>query len=262
MNDPTATTRITLSKTDASDLSQGPNLLGLKVGDHIVVRPVSNVASWRSFIITAARVDNAAPAPGWVDLTVVLNQAAETLIIPANNDPVMFDFLRFTPSPLSVGDVADVVVDDLHIPRIEDTEVIEQSTDEIQVVTPSGTITGGTFRLTLLTLQTADIAWDATAAAIKTALNTAIPDNTITVTGGPLPTAPITLTVRRLRPRRPGHRAGQPHGGGGDADAIDHHRRSLQHLRRSRDDRGRAHPRRSVGHRPRWPRQHLVSSHG
>ena len=106
----------------------------------------------------------------------------------------MFDFLRFTPSPLSVGDVADVVVDDLHIPRIEDTEVIEQSTDEIQVVTPSGTITGGTFRLTLLTLQTADIAWDATAAAIKTALNTAIPDNTITVTGGPLPTAPITLT--------------------------------------------------------------------
>ena len=38
MNDPTATTRITLSKTDASDLRQGPNLLGLKVGDHIVVR--------------------------------------------------------------------------------------------------------------------------------------------------------------------------------------------------------------------------------
>ena len=146
------------------------------------------------------------------------------------------------------GRVADVVVDDLHIPRIEDTEVIERSRDH-----------GGSFRLTLLTLQTADIAWDATA-AVEQALNTAIPDDTITVTGG--------CRYRPLRsPSRSSATATSPRftvqarfSGGGDADTIDHHRRSLQHLRRSRDDpRTRTHDGLWV---IRWPRQHLVSSHG
>ena len=194
LNDATVTTRITLSKTDTNDLNQGPNLLGIKVGDHLVVRPMKNITSWRSFIVTAARVDNTSPLPGWVDLTVTLNQSADTLIIPTNNDPVLFDFLRFTPSPISVGDVADIVTDDLHIPRIENTEVVEVSKSEVQVLTPSGTITGGTFTLTLLSLTTGAIQWDTTAVALKTVLNTSIPDNKITVSGGPLPTTPITLT--------------------------------------------------------------------
>ena len=199
LNDSTATTRITLSKTDSNDKAQGPNLLGIKVGDHLVVRPMKNTTSWRSFIVTAARVDNTTPTPGWVDLTVTINQSADTLIIPANNDPVLFDFLRFTPSPISVGDVADIVTDDLLIPRIfryatDDGTMTEQSTDEVQVLTPTGTITGGTFTLTLLSVTTGAIQWNTTAVALKTALNTALPDNKITVTGGPLPTTPLTLT--------------------------------------------------------------------
>ena len=47
---------------------------------------------------------------------------ADTIITPALNDPILFDFLRFTPTPVSVGDVADIVTHDLPIPRIQTTE--------------------------------------------------------------------------------------------------------------------------------------------
>ena len=66
--------------------------------------------------------------------------------------------------------------------------------NEVQTVTPSGTFSAGTFTLTLLGVTTGDIAWNATAATIKTALNTALPGNTITVAGGPAHTTAFTLT--------------------------------------------------------------------
>ena len=70
---------------------------------------------------------------------------------------------------------------------------------EVQTVTPTpASITGGTFTLTInpagTAVTTAAIAWNATAANIKTAIDTAIPGNTITVGGGPVNTTAFTLT--------------------------------------------------------------------
>jgi hypothetical protein len=65
---------------------------------------------------------------------------------------------------------------------------------EVQTITPSGTLSGGTFTMTVLGVTTAPIAYNATAATIKTALDTAIPANNIAVTGGPINTSAVTLT--------------------------------------------------------------------
>lgn len=65
--------------------------------------------------------------------------------------------------------------------------------EEVQLVTPSGTISGGTYTLTVEGKTTAAIAFDANAATIQAALVTALVTN-VTVTGGPLSSGVITLT--------------------------------------------------------------------
>ena len=68
--------------------------------------------------------------------------------------------------------------------------------NEVQTITGTGTPTGGTYTLTFPDsgVTTAAIAYNAAAAAVKTAIDTAWPGNTITVGGGPLPVTPMTLT--------------------------------------------------------------------
>jgi hypothetical protein len=68
------------------------------------------------------------------------------------------------------------------------------SVNEVQTLTKSGTISGGTWTLTTLGVTTANIAWDATAAQVKAAIDTAIPGNSITVAGGPIATTAFTVT--------------------------------------------------------------------
>lgn len=67
----------------------------------------------------------------------------------------------------------------------------------------SGTVSGGTFTLTFLlrngvTFTTAAIAFDAVAATIQTAIDTASPasvgDGHIVITGGPMTTTPLVIT--------------------------------------------------------------------
>jgi hypothetical protein len=65
--------------------------------------------------------------------------------------------------------------------------------NQVQTVTPTGTISGGTFRLTVFGTQTGDIAFNAAVATIKAAIDAVIPSNTITV-GGTVATAAFTLT--------------------------------------------------------------------
>ncbi len=67
---------------------------------------------------------------------------------------------------------------------------------EAQTVTITGGPTGGTFTLTLAGQTTAAIAYNATAAAVQTALN-ALPNinaGDVTVTGGPGPATPYVIT--------------------------------------------------------------------
>ncbi len=70
---------------------------------------------------------------------------------------------------------------------------------EVQVVTPSGTWSGGTFTLTAEGLTTAAIAYNAAAAAIQAALVAAGVTNLV-VTGGPLSAGAITLTYQDFEP--------------------------------------------------------------
>ena len=125
----------------------------------------------------------------------------DNMPLPADNDKVLFDFLRYNPTPVTSGNVADIATEDLKIPRIDPTVIVEDvaAVAEVQMITPSGAITGGSFTMTLFgvgpnSVTTAAIDWNATADIIKSAINVALPNNTISVTGGPLPAAPITLT--------------------------------------------------------------------
>jgi hypothetical protein len=69
-------------------------------------------------------------------------------------------------------------------------------TNEVQRVTITGVPTGGTFALTYAGATTANIAYNATAAAVQTALealgNIAVGD--VVATGGPLPATAVTIT--------------------------------------------------------------------
>jgi hypothetical protein len=78
-------------------------------------------------------------------------------------------------------------------------------TDEIQTVTGTGTITGGTYTISVLGGTTSALAFNANAATIQSALRAAIAAGTgspadkaigdgITVTGGPINTTPVVIT--------------------------------------------------------------------
>ena len=70
------------------------------------------------------------------------------------------------------------------------------SVNEVQLLTPGGTISGGTWQITFDGATTAAIQWNANAAAIQAALE-ALPDvnvGSIVVTGGPISSGVVTLT--------------------------------------------------------------------
>lgn len=67
--------------------------------------------------------------------------------------------------------------------------------NEIQTLTPSGTISGGTYRLTFEGQQTAALAYNANAAAIQAALEalSTIGEGNVKVTGGPISSGVVTI---------------------------------------------------------------------
>lgn len=78
-------------------------------------------------------------------------------------------------------------------------------TDEVQTLTGTGTISGGTYTITLLGGTTTALAFNAVAATIQAAIRAAIAAGTgsaadkaigdgITVTGGPINTTPVVIT--------------------------------------------------------------------
>jgi hypothetical protein len=79
-------------------------------------------------------------------------------------------------------------------------------TDEVQTLTQSGTISGGTYTLTVLGATTAPIAWNASISVVQAAIRAAIAADAnlsdaykeigddITVTGGAFPGAALTIT--------------------------------------------------------------------
>jgi hypothetical protein len=119
---------IVFSKTDDDLIDRGTQLLGLKIGDQIVMRPLEDLPSWKGLIVSLAPVDNAG-APGWVTVTVAKStEGPGTLPQPANNGRVLFDIFRPSPAP-SVEAVVDIQTPELLLPRIEPTEIEEDITN-------------------------------------------------------------------------------------------------------------------------------------
>lgn len=74
-------------------------------------------------------------------------------------------------------------------------EVVNASAqNEQQTLTTAGTVTGGTFTLTLDGITTAPIVWNATAAQVVAALTAAFGAAIATASGGALPATPVVLT--------------------------------------------------------------------
>jgi hypothetical protein len=80
----------------------------------------------------------------------------------------------------------------------QDMRIHVNGVNEVQTLTPSGTISGGTFTLTYSSQTTGAIAHNATAADIKTALEALsnIGVNDVSVTGGPINTTAVVVTFR------------------------------------------------------------------
>lgn len=78
-------------------------------------------------------------------------------------------------------------------------------TDEVQTLTGTGTISGGTYGLTVMGVAVTGIAFNATASTVQAAVRLAIANSTlsdadkaigdgITITGGPINSAPLVVT--------------------------------------------------------------------
>ncbi|MEQ1761560.1 MAG: hypothetical protein ABL984_00305 [Pyrinomonadaceae bacterium] len=74
----------------------------------------------------------------------------------------------------------------------------ESGTNEVQTLTITGTPTGGTFRLTFNGVETANIAYNAAAAAVQAALEaiSSIGAGNVLCAGGALPGTPVTITFQ------------------------------------------------------------------
>lgn len=73
--------------------------------------------------------------------------------------------------------------------------VVDGVVSEVQTLTPTGTISGGTFTLTARGYTTAALPFNATATAIAAALS-ALPGVFATATGGPISTTAVVVTFR------------------------------------------------------------------
>jgi nucleotide-binding universal stress UspA family protein len=113
-NSTTDPTRFAFSVTDDDGRNLSADLLALQVGDHLIYRPVQDVASWMSLSVTAAPTDHTT----WVEVAVVKLDAADEINLPKNGDKVMFSGIRYLPTPDSLNGVVDISTDELLIPRI------------------------------------------------------------------------------------------------------------------------------------------------
>ena len=137
-NNATNPTAFAFSATDDDLLT--PNLALLQVGDFMIYRPVQDVASWMSFTVTAAPVNNTT----WWQVAVSKVDQGATVIAPGNNDKVLFSIVRYDPSPDSLGGVVDIDTDELLIPRIAPQPPIKTSSiTNVALTTNVATLTTG-----------------------------------------------------------------------------------------------------------------------
>lgn len=97
------------------------------------------------------------------------------------------------------GSLTAANLESIFMQATQDMTVRVNAVNEVQTITITGSPTGGTFTISLGGFTTAAIAWNATAAAVQSALEalTSIGAGNVVVTGGPLPATLLTVTFRK-----------------------------------------------------------------
>jgi hypothetical protein len=119
--------------------------------------------------------------------------------IPGNNSMDVFPIRVATLSPQYTADneaAKFMVTCSITERPLQGAPVPASGPDEVQTITITGTPTGGTFTLTYSGQTTAAIAYNASAAAVQTALEALsnIATGDVTCAGGALPGTPVTVT--------------------------------------------------------------------
>ena len=100
------------------------------LGDHILARTVGptpqDPPSWWDLVVTTDAVPHGTTAAGWTEYDVVVARRSIINFPPTDTKEVFMEFLRYNPTPISAGEVGDILTEELKIPRIEPTEVTEE----------------------------------------------------------------------------------------------------------------------------------------
>jgi hypothetical protein len=169
---PESTTSAAFTLT-ATETGSGPNGLG---GLDVAMVVVDRTLPWLASAQTASTVTGGEDAQGVEDF---LSDLVTALRLKRE-------------SPMNADDLADFAKSDPAVARAYAIDRYLVGTNERQTISHNGT--GGTFVLVVNGANSASIAWNATAAAVKTALEASIGmgPGSANVTGGPLP---ATVTV-------------------------------------------------------------------
>jgi hypothetical protein len=171
----------------AQEAGAGPNTLGTP-GTVLVAsdRTLPWLVALTTVTAASGGVDAEDDATYLDRLTTELRLSAPRPIVAGNltaYDPTTDDFAAFAKLDPAVNRAISA---DLYVP----------GTNEVQTISHNGT--GGSFTVTVAGATSGSIAWNATAAAVSTALEaaTSVAPGDVIVTGGPLPAA-VTVEFRR-----------------------------------------------------------------
>ncbi len=122
--------------------------------------------------------------------------AARTIGIPSGGEL----------SGVAVGDISQSIVagDIWHFGPFPKYLYDQIGTDEVQTITPTGTISGGHYHVTFGGVTSGEIAYNANAAATEVILEamSSIGVDNVYVTGGPISTTPVVLTFKNTLGRQ------------------------------------------------------------
>ena len=127
---PNKPNKLAISNTDASPLPIDVHvaLQGVVLGDHVLARTEGpnpgDPQSWWDLIVSAIAPHGTTGA-GWTEYDVIVARRSIVNFPPAAASEMFMEFLRYNPTPISAGEVGDILTNELQIPRIEPNEVVE-----------------------------------------------------------------------------------------------------------------------------------------
>lgn len=136
---------------------------------------------------------------GWTYQDSTGNSISGSYSVTANAK-LAFDVTLNTANDYSApGSLTVANVQSVYIQATQNMTLYVNGVNKVQALTPSGTISGGTFTLTNGANTTSALAYNATAATIQAALEllTSIGAGNVVCTGGPINTTAVVATFRK-----------------------------------------------------------------